>query len=102
MTLEYEKRTPWDRTYRKVVKEGDGDTGLFTRAAEELEPGKISELYASARELDYGSSPGLMDAALQRIVGGRLKTPYGTIDWRGSMPEDVQRFVEEIEEAIDS
>lgn len=101
MAIEYEHRGLLGRKQRRVVEEEEAPerNGIFyDHNTAGVDENTLEQLYDHAEGLEYGSS--LASRMVQRHFGGRLKTPYGTRDWMGSMPDDVREFVEEVEDAI--
>lgn len=101
MTIEYEHRGLFGRTRKRIVEEnGPVKHGVFyDDGTVQVEEEIMEYLTDMAEDLDYRSHSWLI-YPIQAHLGGRLKTPHGTRDWAGRMPEDVKQFVTEIENAI--
>ena len=60
----------------------------------------LEDLNHAAEQIDYSSELSEAEKLLSRFYGGEIETSHGNIEWLGQMPEDVQQYIEKVEEKI--
>lgn len=85
-----------DRWYSEVFGvlnwRKDGDLG----------PDSLKSLEEEAEALEYDESAeeGFFDNFLKKFYGGSIETSSGRRDWIGSIPSDVKKYIEDVEDSI--
>jgi hypothetical protein len=101
------------KSYRQKFPNGEGylitETGwksavygiTNSKDSGDLDPEDLEEIEESARELEYSGELGVLGKLASRFYGGTVTTEYGTAEWIGQAPEEVQEFVDSIRQAIE-
>lgn len=60
----------------------------------------IEELEQEAEQINYDSDLSDTEKLLSRVYGGEIETNHGNKQWLGQTPDDVQQYIEKVEESI--